>query len=122
MTKRRVPIGELGDPPDYRFTLANERTLLAWIRTSLGLLAGGVAVSQLVPGFETLRHVIGVVLIAVGGLLALVSYRQWEGNERAMRLGEPLPSSPVPRLVGIVLALVATLAAGMVIVDLVRAG
>ena len=37
--------------PDYRFTLANERTFLAWVRTSLGLLAAGVAVRQLVEPF-----------------------------------------------------------------------
>ena len=30
-----------GEEPDYRFTLANERTFLAWVRTALGLLAGG---------------------------------------------------------------------------------
>ena len=36
-----------GHEPDYRFTLANERTFLAWIRTSLGLMAVGLAVAQL---------------------------------------------------------------------------
>ncbi len=36
--------------PDYRFTLANERTFLAWQRTALGLLAAAVAVVQFVPG------------------------------------------------------------------------
>lgn len=34
--------------PDYRFTLANERTFLAWQRTALGLLAAAVALVQLV--------------------------------------------------------------------------
>jgi uncharacterized membrane protein YidH (DUF202 family) len=42
--------------PDYRFTLANERTFLAWIRTALALIAGGIAVAQLVPAFGTARH------------------------------------------------------------------
>ena len=32
-----------GDEPDPRFTLANERTFLAWVRTALALLAGMVA-------------------------------------------------------------------------------
>ena len=46
-----------GDEPDYRFTLANERTFLAWVRTALGLLAGGVAVRQLVdPVRDRERH------------------------------------------------------------------
>jgi hypothetical protein len=39
--------------PDYRFTLANERTFLAWIRTALALIAGGVAVAQLVRRSES---------------------------------------------------------------------
>ena len=33
---------------DYRFILANERTFLAWMRTALGLVAGGVALDQFV--------------------------------------------------------------------------
>ncbi len=35
-----------GEEPDYRFSLANERTFLAWIRTALALLAGGVVFEQ----------------------------------------------------------------------------
>ncbi len=30
-------ISRLGEAPDYRFSLANERTFLAWIRTASGL-------------------------------------------------------------------------------------
>ena len=45
-------VREVGSTPDYRFSLANERTSLAWIRTSPGLLAGGVAAVQLVPAFK----------------------------------------------------------------------
>jgi uncharacterized membrane protein YidH (DUF202 family) len=40
---------EVGQHPDYRFTLANERIFLAWIRTSLALVAGGIAVVRLGP-------------------------------------------------------------------------
>ena len=36
-----------GTEPDPRFTLANERTFLAWIRTALALIAGGVALEAL---------------------------------------------------------------------------
>ncbi len=55
--------------PDYRFTLANERTFLAWIRTALALIAGGVAVVQFVPQFGVagVRHALSVVLTAGGG-------------------------------------------------------
>jgi len=60
-----------GDP-DYRFTLANERTFLAWIRTALALIAGGVAVVQLVPdfGFPGSRRIVGALLAGMGVLVA----------------------------------------------------
>lgn len=43
--------------PDYRFTLANERTFLSWQRTSPGLLAAAVALAQLVPELTCSRRV-----------------------------------------------------------------
>ena len=94
----RLPLHEVGERPDYRFTLANERTFLAWVRTALALMAAGVAVVQFVPGVTVIRHALGFVLIALGGVLATGSYAQWERNERAMRLGERLPRSFVSEL------------------------
>jgi hypothetical protein len=38
-----MKISRLGEAPDYRFSLANERTFLAWIRTALGFLPPGSA-------------------------------------------------------------------------------
>ena len=61
-----------GDEPDYRFTLANERTFLAWIRTALGLLAGGVAVRQLVDPFDIANATTALALVAVGCSVILV--------------------------------------------------
>jgi putative membrane protein len=114
---RASPHG-VGDHPDYRFTLANERTFLAWVRTSLAFIAAGVAVVQFVPGLPVIRHAMGFVLIALGGVLAGVSYAHWERSERAMRLGERLPHSPIPRIVAAVLALSAVAALVLTIVDL----
>ena len=48
--------------PDARYTFANERTFLAWIRTALGLVAAGLAIVQLLPPFHGIRwgrHAIG---------------------------------------------------------------
>lgn len=104
----RTPLTEVGSDPDYRFTLANERTFLAWIRTSLALMAAGVAVAQLLPdtGMAGARRVLGVLLILLGAGLAAGAYARWERAERAIRLGQRLPFSLLPRLLGGALALV----------------
>ncbi|WP_216215960.1 YidH family protein [Amycolatopsis aidingensis] len=81
--------------PDYRFTLANERTFLAWIRTALGLLAGGVAVHQLVPELSVpgARTALAAVCVALAAVLAGGSYPRWRNAQLAMRRGQPLPRS-----------------------------
>ena len=96
------------EEPDYRFTLANERTFLAWIRTSLGLIAGGVAVVQLVPslGITGGREVLSVFLVACGGLLAALAVRRWQRVQAAMRTGAALPPSRLPVLLAGVLLVV----------------
>jgi putative membrane protein len=87
---------------DYRFTLANERTFLAWVRTALALIAGGVAVVQLVPALSIpgVRHSLGMVLTAAGGVLAVLAVRRWNSVQTAMRRGVELPKSRMPVLLG----------------------
>jgi putative membrane protein len=118
--RSRAPLHEVGENPDYRFTLANERTFLAWVRTALALMAAGVAVVQFVPGLAAIRHVLGFILIGLGGVVASVAYANWERNERAMRLGERLPHSPVPRIVAGALALTAFVALALVAYDMLK--
>lgn len=91
-----------GAEPDYRFTLANERTFLAWIRTALALIAGGIAVVQFVPAFGIpgVRHGLSVVLTAGGGLLAALAVRRWQRVQAAMRRNEDLPPTYVPLVLG----------------------
>ncbi|GAA4052106.1 hypothetical protein GCM10022282_11340 [Agromyces indicus] len=82
-----------GQDPDYRFTLANERTFLAWIRTALALLAGGVLLHQFAVGLEP-RVVLVIVAVGLGLVstaLSVVAYTRWRANEIAMRHGRPLP-------------------------------
>lgn len=81
------------DRPDERFTLASERTFLAWMRSSLALLAGGIAVMHLIPGFSTswVRTLLGFVLIALAAMAALVGMRRWRQVEKALRDGSPMP-------------------------------
>lgn len=84
-----------GEDPDYRFSLANERTFLAWIRTALALLAGALLIHQfavgLGPRWAVLAFTVSLVLIAAH--LALSAYGHWRDNERAMRHALPLPRS-----------------------------
>jgi putative membrane protein len=82
-----------GEDPDYRFTLANERTFLAWIRTALALLAGGVLLHQFATALEP-RIVLVVIAVGLGAVstaLSVIAYTRWRANEIAMRHGRPLP-------------------------------
>jgi putative membrane protein len=83
----------LGQEPDYRFTLANERTFLAWIRTALAVLAGGIVLDQFASHVES-KAVLSCVALALSLLAAVMAgcaYSRWKGNEIAMRHSGPLP-------------------------------
>jgi putative membrane protein len=97
--------------PDYRFTLANERTLLAWLRTALALVAGGVAVATYAPdlGFPGGSGVVALGLVLIGLTTAVAGYRRWRANEDAIQDDRPLPQS---RFLG----LLATAVAAVVVV------
>ncbi|MEP6464530.1 MAG: DUF202 domain-containing protein [Frankiaceae bacterium] len=97
------------EEPDYRFTLANERTFLAWIRTSLALLAGGVAVVQLVPrlGFAAGRYIVGELLIGLSIMVAATSVHRWQSVQRAMRSGGALPDTRLPLILAAGLTVIA---------------
>jgi putative membrane protein len=107
-------IYEEGSEPDYRFSLANERTLLAWVGTALALVAGGVAVEALEVGLPTAAgEMIAKGLLVLGALCPCAAWVQWARAERAMRTGEPLPSVPITLLVcaGVVLVALVVLVA-----------
>lgn len=106
MARQRFPkfVYGSGLEPDPRFTLANERTFLAWIRTSLALLAGGIALEVLGLGLhEGLRLAASIILIASGTLAAPMAWVAWARSERALRNNSPLPSSYFTLPVAVVL-------------------
>ncbi|AWW40418.1 MULTISPECIES: YidH family protein [Streptomyces] len=106
-----------GATPDYRFSLANERTFLAWLRTALALIGGGFAVDQFLPDLSRGWRVgLALALLAAGVLCSLRAVDHWMRCERAMRRGEDLPVSRFPALLSLVVAVVAV---AMVIVVLV---
>ncbi|WP_110182289.1 YidH family protein [Nocardioides solisilvae] len=103
--RRRWPawVYARGEEPDYRFSFANERTFLAWVRTSLALLAAGVALDVVdlsVP--DTAQHVLALVLVAAALVAALAAWLRWASAERAMRSREPLPSLGLAAVVTLV--------------------
>jgi putative membrane protein len=106
----------VGDEPDYRFTMANERTFLAWIRTALALAAGGLAAVGLLEDFAG-GELLGIGLLSLSFVTAASAYHRWALNERSMRLNAPLPASRLPMMMAIGTAVVAVVAAVMLVVD-----
>ncbi|PJI94589.1 YidH family protein [Luteimicrobium subarcticum] len=103
--RRPRSVYSVGADPDARFSLANERTALAWVRTGLGLVGGGIALTSFAT-FADLSRLLDVVAAAAclaGALLALYALVAWRRNERAIRVGEPLPApSALPVVVAAV--------------------
>ena len=123
--RTRTPKVQAGDgtEPDPRFTFANERTFLAWSRTALALVVAGLGVVQLLPPFPGVpwgRHVLGVPLIVFGAVVAVAAYGEWVRSQRALRHGQPLPRSVMPRLLAAVITVIAAIAAVVVLVSALR--
>jgi putative membrane protein len=98
-------------PPEvsYPSVLANERTYLAWIRTSLGLIAGGVALDQFVASEKgsVVVAIIAFAVIALGAVVAVIGIIEWNRTNIAMDGGSPIPRSRVTPLLGVAVAIVA---------------
>ena len=112
-----------GTEPDPRFTFANERTFLAWSRTALALVVAGLGIVQLLPPFPGVpwgRHVLGVPLIVFGAIVAVTAYTEWGRAQRAMRHGQPLPRSVMPKLLAVLICLMAAVSAIVVLVSALR--
>lgn len=94
--------------PDYRFTLANERTYLAYLRTSLACYAGGLSAVQFleIDGQRWPAKVIGVVLVTTGIITTAGAFRRWQLNIAAMRRGAKLPVTRLPLMLAATIGLV----------------
>ena len=116
----RAEADSVGYGIDPRFSFANERTFLAWNRTALALISAGAAAAAFLhtdlPGAKV---VVALPLIVLGAVLAATSYRRWERNERAMRLGEPIAYDDLPRGLAVAIAVMALVIATVVVVDVV---
>ena len=115
---RAQRLQSIGEEPDPRFSLANERTFLAWIRTAVALMVAGLAVAEFFSSrSQATRLVIAIPLVLLGAVVAFTSFPRWEEKERAMRLGEPLPPSSLPRLLAVAVGIVAVVAAVLAVID-----
>lgn len=105
----RLPraVFDAGEEPDPLYTLANERTYLAWLRLAVTLLAAAVAVDRLFlqrPRYGSEVLALGLVGIAVGA--CGLGVRRWWVTERALRLRRPLPGFGTPLLAVLAVVLV----------------
>lgn len=107
--------------PDYRFTLANERTFLAWLRTSLALLAAAVALVNFVPELfvPVVRHLVGDILFALAIFTTGAGLHRWGKVDAAMRRGMPLPRHRIPVWLAAGLILVSVLGFALVMSSVV---
>jgi putative membrane protein len=101
-----------GEEPDARFSLANERTFLAWIGTSLALIAAGVALDSFANDIHPVfKLVAAVLLIATGISLPFQAWFGWLRTERALRTNRALPAPMLALPLGIAVSV-----AGIVVV------
>jgi putative membrane protein len=120
---RAVERDNSGTEPDPRFTFANERTFLAWSRTALALVIAGLGIVQLLPPFPRVpagRHLLGLPLIALGAVLAAAAYVEWVRSQRALRRGDPLPHSVLPRILAATITGIAIIAGVVLLVSALR--
>ncbi len=85
-----------GSEPDARFSLANERTFLAWIGAALALVSVGVGLESLALNLNPgLRLAASIVLVAAGIACPVQAWFGWVRVESALRERRPLPFSPL---------------------------
>ena len=113
-------------PEEKRATeyLANERTFLAWIRTSIAVISAGIIISRLAIWIrrpsaseqdgstqKSFSFVVGFAMIVLGGVIALLAVWRYHVVNRAIDEGRVKPDRG---LVILVTALVVLFATGVI--------
>ena len=62
-------------------------------------------------------HIIGTPLILLGSVVAVISYLEWTGNQRALRRGEPMSRSRLPAILAVTIATIGLLAAALALLS-----
>ena len=81
--------------PDARFTLANERTLLAYQRSAIGLMAAAIAVAHFF-GDDLEVLLLALALLGTGVFAAVGGYLRYRQVDAALRKGRPIRAVPRP--------------------------
>jgi putative membrane protein len=101
----------VAEQQDPRVALANERTLLSWIRLALALVGAGTTIGTVADISPVWLHVVvAVVPVVLGLVAALLGYSRWQRVDDAVRSGLPLPVDRELRLVSVAVALIAVIA------------
>jgi putative membrane protein len=101
-----------------RTSLANERTFLSWIRTSLALMSAGVALVKLLPHSDALEaRVLGVILVLLGTGAVVIGYLRWGKNEQRIMESLPLGTPQGPRFLAAGMGLIALVALLITLID-----
>jgi putative membrane protein len=105
------------EPLDPRIALANERTLLSWMRCALALVAAGTTAGTVVDIKPTWLHAaVAILPIALGLAAAVLGFVRWQRVDEAVRLGVQLPPDRELRLVALAVSVVAVIAGGAVVI------
>ncbi len=112
MTQPRFPrsVYDRGTEPDVRFSLANERTFLAWISAGLALVSVGVGLEALALNLQPgLRLAASIILVVGGAACPLQAWFGWARIEAALRERRPLPSATMLPLLSLTLGVAGVL-------------
>lgn len=92
--RRPASLYRQGTEPDPRFSMANERTALAWVRTALAMVAGGVGLTSVarLADLSRLVDVVAALMCLIGGWLSVSAVLGWRRRELALRTDRPLPA------------------------------
>ena len=102
-------------PPDARFTLANERTLLAYQRSAIGLMAAAIAVAHFF-GDELEVLVLALAMLGTAAFAAVGGYARYRQVDSALRQGRAISSGSAAHLVSLAVLICLVLAGFYVVV------
>lgn len=105
--------------PDVRFLLANERTLLAWVRTGLTLQAGGFALAHF-SNDNLSSQIAGIAAIICGGIIAIVGYNRFKAADKAIRNHQLPKTGTGPAIEVIAVVAIALILATLQVVSFIK--